>query len=213
MLERYACRFGGVEINSSFYRSHRATTWGRWAASVPPGFRFAVKMPKAVSHERRLSDCDAALEAFFGEIAPLGKKLAVLLLQLPPSLAFDAAVAGPFFAAACARAPAPIACEPRHASWFDPAPDALLDHLGVARVAADPAPVPAAARPGGWPGLHYWRLHGSPRIYRSRYGPDRLADYADLIRAAPAAQNWCIFDNTAASAATGDALDLAARLA
>lgn len=211
-LERYATRFGAAEINSSFHRPHRLSTWARWREITPPGFRFSVKLPKAITHQAKLVGCDQALEAFMVEAETLGDKLAVLLVQLPPSLGFDGAVAAAFFASLRARTSAAVACEPRHLSWFDAPAEALLRHHRVARVAADPALCEAAARPGGWPGLAYWRLHGSPAMYRSSYA-DRLAGYADRLRESAAqAETWCIFDNTASSAATGDALALQAML-
>lgn len=213
-LARYATRFGGVEINSSFHRPHRPETWARWAAAVPAGFRFAVKLPKTISHERRLVACDALVAQFLAEVGGLGDKLAILLLQLPPKLAFAPAVAEPFLAGLAAASPARLVCEPRHPSWFEAAPDALLRGLGIARVAADPAVVPAAARPGGCPELAYWRLHGSPSIYRSSYADGRLDAYAAALREAARAgrEAWCMLDNTASAAATGDALALRARL-
>jgi uncharacterized protein YecE (DUF72 family) len=213
-LERYSAVFGGAEINSSFHRSHRASTWQRWAESVPEGFRFSAKLPKTVTHANKLVDCAGLVDAFLDEVAPLGEKLEVLLVQLPPKLAFDAALAEDFFAGLKARSAAAVACEPRHPSWFEEEADALLARLEVARVAADPAVVPEAARPGGWRGLEYWRLHGSPAMYRSPYGPERLAAYAEAIGEAEAAgrRTWCMFDNTASSAATGDALWLLRKL-
>jgi uncharacterized protein YecE (DUF72 family) len=213
-LERYAARFAGVEINSSFHRPHRPATWQRWGESVPSGFRFAVKVPKTITHERRLADCAELAARFLAEASGLGDKLAILLVQLPPSLAFDAGLAGDFFADLALRSAARIACEPRHPSWFEGAADALLERLRIARVAADPAIVPDAALPGGWRALAYWRLHGAPRIYRSAYQAARLDDYARQLRA-EAKQGrdaWCMFDNTASSAATGDALALSERL-
>lgn len=210
-LERYAAVFPGAEINSSFHRSHRASTWERWRDSVPADFRFSVKLPKAISHAARLVDCGEALERFLDEAHLLGDRLAVLLLQLPPSFAFDAARVEDFLGDLASRTPAALACEPRHATWFEPEPDALLTRLRVARVAADPAVVPAASEPGGWRGLSYWRLHGSPVKYRSSYAGPRLDALADAVRRADDA--WCIFDNTASSAATGDALGLLDRLA
>ncbi|HEX8643765.1 MAG TPA: DUF72 domain-containing protein [Allosphingosinicella sp.] len=213
-LERYAAILRGVEINSSFHRPHRAAIWARWAASVPADFRFAVKLPKTISHERKLKDCEALAATFLEEAGTLGEKLGVLLLQLPPKHVFDAPLAEDFLSHLKSLSPARIACEPRHPSWFEDEPDALLARLEVARVAADPSVVPAAAAPGGWGGLAYWRLHGSPIMYRSAYGAERVAAYAGAIAAAEAqgSEAWCMFDNTASSAATADALALDALL-
>ena len=214
-LERYSARFAGVEINSSFHRPHRASTWQRWAEQVPDHFRFSVKVPKTITHKQKLVDCGDLLHAFLEEANGLGDKLAILLVQLPPSLAFDPQLAESFFALLEKSSPAAIACEPRHPSWFEAAASELLDRLQVARVAADPARVPEAALPGGWRGLSYFRLHGSPVPYRSSYDEERLDAYADLIRqdldrGTPV---WCMFDNTASSAATGNALSLMEKLA
>jgi uncharacterized protein YecE (DUF72 family) len=208
-LERYAARFDAAEINSSFHRPHRASTWQRWRESVPADFRFSVKVPKRITHELKLIACDEVLDTFVSEASGLGDKLAVLLVQLPPSLALDEAVAERFFASLRARSAASITCEPRHPSWFTDSADSLLGTLQISRVAADPARMPGAGAPGGWQGLSYWRLHGSPVMYRSSYG-DRIGPYAELLRAEVAAgrETWCIFDNTASSAATDDALTL-----
>jgi uncharacterized protein YecE (DUF72 family) len=213
-LMRYATRFAGVEVNSSFHRPHRPTTWTRWAESVPADFRFAVKLPKTITHERKLAGCADLVARFLEETQGLGSKLAVLLVQLPPKLAFAAGPAEDFLADLARRSAARLACEPRHPSWFEAGADGLLDRLGVARVAADPAVVPDAAQPGGWRGLAYWRLHGSPRIYRSAYAEGQLDAYAGAIRAELGAGRdaWCMFDNTASSAAIGNALALFSRL-
>jgi uncharacterized protein YecE (DUF72 family) len=208
-LERYTARFRCAEINSTFHRSHRPSTFERWAASTPGDFRFSAKLPKTMTHVQKLLDCEALLDGYLEEVGGLGERLAIHLVQLPPSLQFDARVTGSFFEALKARTNLMIACEPRHASWFDGEASELLRELGVARVAADPARVPAAAEPGGWAGLVYLRLHGSPTIYRSSYDDGRLEAYAVQIKAAQQhADVWCIFDNTASSAATGDALAL-----
>ncbi|QIL02315.1 DUF72 domain-containing protein [Sphingomonas sinipercae] len=211
-LQRYATRFGAAEINSSFHRPHRASTWQRWRDSVPQDFRFSVKLPRTVTHQAKLAGCNDLVGDFLEQAHHLGNALAVLLVQLPPKLDFDAAVASAFFRDLRGRTAARIACEPRHLSWFTDQADALLDHHEVARVAADPAICEAAARPGGWRGLAYWRLHGSPVMYRSSYA-DRIAEVAAGIREDGAPDSWCIFDNTASSAATSDALALAGMFA
>lgn len=210
-LQRYASRFTAVEVNSSFYRPHRRATWQRWRDSVPAGFRFSVKVPKEISHTRKLVDCAAPLDRFIDEVGALGDALAILLLQLPPKLAFDAPVVEAFLRSITGATAARIVCEPRHPSWFDAAPDALLRDHGVARVAADPAIVPVAAVPGGWAGLRYYRLHGSPRLYRSSYDDGRIDTLAHDLRAGADAA-WCMFDNTASGAAIANALQLRARL-
>jgi uncharacterized protein YecE (DUF72 family) len=209
-LQRYAARLSCVEVNSSFYKPHRRSTWERWAASVPDSFQFAAKIPKEISHVRRLVDATSRLDQFLHEAGGLGAKLAILLLQLPPSFVFDAGVIASFLEALSARSEAQIVCEPRHASWFLPEADALLAEHHVARVAADPAKVPEAGLPGGWRGFTYWRLHGSPVMYRSTYGKERLRSYANAIAVELAAgrPTWCMFDNTASSAALGDGLHL-----
>jgi hypothetical protein len=71
-LERYAARFNAAEINSTFYGMHKRETFERWAASVPDGFRFSVKLPKAITHERRLADCAALLAPFLEAVGVLG---------------------------------------------------------------------------------------------------------------------------------------------
>jgi len=207
-LERYGAVLNAVEINTSFYRPHRTATYERWAASVPEDFRFAVKVPKAITHERKLKDVGDLLDRFLSEAGGLGPKLGPLLVQLPPSLSFQPSVADGFLNELRRRFKGSIVCEPRHASWFTPEVEALLVELRIARVAADPAPVQGADEPGGWRGLSYYRLHGSPKIYYSAYSAEHLAAIAEVLArdAAAAIETWCIFDNTAAFAATGDAL-------
>lgn len=214
LLERYARVLPGAEINSSFYRPHQPKTYARWAASVPGGFRFAVKVPKEVTHTRKLAGAGEVLDRFLGEATALGDALGPLLVQLPPSLAWNARVAGTFFRVLRRRFAGSVACEPRHASWFAPGADALLRDRGVARVAADPVRAPGADAPGGDSALVYYRLHGSPRIYYSPYADGYLDALSAALRAAAArgAQAWCIFDNTTLGHATGDALKVVQRV-
>lgn len=212
-LQRYAGRFGAAEINSTFYRPHRASTFVRWRESAPEGFRFAAKVPKAITHEARLVGCQPALHAFLAQVADLGEALGPLLVQLPPSLAFDTGVAESFFAGLREAFDGQVACEPRHPTWFTADADALLYGRRIARVAADPARIPEAGRPGGWRGLAYWRLHGSPRMYFSPYAPAFLEALAAAIHRLEADEAWVIFDNTASGAAAADALALQATMA
>ncbi len=213
-LQRYAQVFDAVEINSSFYRSHRPATYARWAAAVPPAFRFAVKMPRVISHQARLQEAQVPLRAFLEAVGQLGPRLGCLLLQLPPSLAWDPALAGDFFARLRGLHTGAVACEPRHRSWFQPAAARLLHRFAIARVAADPWVTPRAAVPSGDRTFSYLRLHGSPRVYHDAYTPQALDALARRVRRHAARGTcWCIFDNTALGHATANALGLTERLA
>lgn len=209
-LQRYAARLPAAEINTSFYRPHRRSTYARWAGSVPPDFRFSVKVPKEITHGARLQDAEAPMESFLEGVQGLGETLGCLLVQLPPSLRFDADVAGRFFTALRERFAGGVVCEPRHESWLHPEADRMLAELRVGRVGADPDRPPGARRPGGWPGIRYHRLHGSPKMYYSSYSAAELAHVAKRLAAAREEGSiaWCIFDNTAAGAAIRNAREL-----
>lgn len=210
MLERYATRFDAVEINSSFHRPHQHRTYERWAAAVPRHFRFAVKLPRQISHEAQLHRSGPLLDTFLEQADGLGSKLSVLLLQLPPSLALDARMAATFFGVLRRRWSGAVACEPRHASWFGEAAGSLLQRHRIARVAADPALHPGAGSPGGASSLRYWRWHGSPRVYYSPYADGALQTLATQVTSTSRARTeaWVIFDNTAHGHAAPDALRL-----
>ncbi len=212
-LERYASSLSAVEINSSFYRPHRPQTWQRWAESVPAGFRFSVKMPKSITHEHRLQGCEHLLEQFLTQCLHLKDKLGCLLVQLPPSLTYDPTIATAFFEALRKGYDGSLVIEPRHGSWRDA--ESLLNGFQVGQVAADPSPITGGDTPGGWSGVQYWRLHGSPRLYHSAYELAYLQELAVKLKTAADAglETWCIFDNTASGHAVHDALLLRRLLA
>lgn len=212
-LVRYSRRLNCAEINSCFYREHKPETYRRWAESVPQGFRFAVKLPRAITHEGELRlSCRPVLERFLEQTGALGEKRGPVLLQLPPRFAFDAAVRL-FFRMFRRLYDGPAVLEPRHPSWFAAEPDSMLREFSVARAAADPALAEEAMRPSGWPGLVYFRLHGSPRRYYSSYSEEFLLLLAENLRQPAASVNaWCIFDNTASGAALANALALNAHI-
>lgn len=212
-LARYARVLSAVEINSSFHRAQRRQLYEKWAAEVPEGFRFAVKLPRWLTHEQRLRDTDG-LDAFLGQVYGLGRKLGPLLIQLPPSLRFEGEHVERFLSALRQAHRGPVVCEPRHASWFAAGPERLLDRFEVARVAADPPVAAGCERPGGWPGCRYYRLHGQPRRFYSSYSTAFLDEFARRLRqhGAAAATDWCIFNNTAADAGLENALALRQRL-
>ena len=176
---------------------------------MPGGFKFSVKVPKAITHEAELKVQPRFLAAFLEQIGYLGESLGPILVQLPPSLEFEKRTAIKFLATLRRMFSGDVVWEPRHASWFNAEVEAVLnDHL-IARVAADPACVPGAADPGGAPHLVYFRLHGSPRKYFSAYDTDFLDRlFLQMQALAANARVWYIFDNTGFGAATQNALEL-----
>jgi len=208
-LQRYARVFPCVEINSSFSRAHSSTTYAKWAASTPDEFRFAVKVPRLITHEQRLRRSRAPFERFLADTNGLGHRRGPLLVQLPPSLAFDVRVAGRFFEMVRGRYDGPMVCEPRHPTWFGVRADGLMNRYAVGRVAADPPITDTSRLPGGWSGVAYFRLHGTPRTYWSRYDAAYLSDLATRARQiAESVDVWCVFDNTASGAAIENAWEL-----
>ncbi|WP_429925525.1 DUF72 domain-containing protein (plasmid) [Agrobacterium vitis] len=201
-LTRYASVFDGVEINSTFYRRHKASTFARWTESVPDRFRFALKIPKEISHTRAMKDIAQPFDTFLEDIAPLGEKRGPMLCQLPPSLAFDAEVLHTALQTMRDADNGPIVIEARHKSWASNEALDLLRNYAIDRVLADPAPV--------WPAevfdtpSKYVRLHGKPKIYYSSYTDGEIRSFSELL----APDGWCVFDNTASGAAVENALTL-----
>jgi len=83
-IEFYARYFPAVEIDSTFYAAPAAPTVRRWAELTPASFRFSCKLPRSITHECALRDCQAELTDFVRALEPLGDKLHVILVQLPP---------------------------------------------------------------------------------------------------------------------------------
>jgi uncharacterized protein YecE (DUF72 family) len=211
-LQRYAAVFPAVEINTSFYRPHKPATYVRWRESVPESFRFSVKVPRRITHELRMKEVDAELRRFMEEAGCLEHKLGCLLVQLPPSLQYDAPSAERFFDLLRMLTPVDVVCEPRHASWFGAEAAAMLTARNVSYVIADPQPVETPP-PDTGAGTAYVRLHGAPRMYYSPYS-DTFLDglHADIARRLQSDRRvWCIFDNTAEGHAVPNALSLLSR--
>jgi len=209
-LEKYSRRLKGVEINSSFYKEHQAQTYRRWAQSTPPDFRFAVKLFQKFTHEQELESSVKDLQRSIDPILQLEEKLAVLLIQLPPSLEFRDSHSDLFLARLRSVYSGAIAFEPRHRSWLQPEALQMMKNYSLSKVFADPAPCPLPMSQSPLSGLVYFRLHGSPRIYKSEYTTKDLYTLRSKFNKVPEEiqQIWCIFDNTTYGYATKNALDL-----
>ncbi len=203
-LQRYSKVLDITEINQTFYRLPKPSTFQKWADSTPEDFRFSLKLHRSFTHFHKLASTQG-LEEFCETVGHLGKKWYALLIQLPPSLRYEPQRVEEFLQRLQKLYSGYIAIEPRHESWREA--EELLAKLQIARVAADPARYEEDALPGGYTDFAYWRLHGSPKIYYSEYDEKFLQDLAKKIQEGPDEQ-VVIFDNTASGAALKNALQL-----
>jgi uncharacterized protein YecE (DUF72 family) len=208
-LKRYARRLNCVEIESTFYRHPRPITWNRWAATVRKGFRFAVRIPRSFTYQAQLLGDPASLRDFIDGASLLGEKLGPLVFQLGPRLPFDPHDAGAFLAQLRETYTGLVAFEPLHPTWYSPEASELMRSFQIARVIVDPAKVPEAANPGGWEGLAYYHLRGTPRTHYSVYTEEFLESLATSIADRhPEGESWVIFDHVAPAASARNAISL-----
>ena len=205
-FERYAEEFDTVEINASFYRLPLASTFEGWREKAPPGFHYAVKVNRFITHMKKLLDCEAEVDRFIELARPLGEKLGPLLYQLPPSLHKNVERLETFLA----RLPHDIeqVVEFRHRSWYDEDVLALLDRHGVGFVCHDLkgllSPRWASGRTA------YVRFHGTSGRYHGRYSDETLLGWADwcLHQQREGRSVWCYFNNDIHGHAIEDARTL-----
>ncbi|MDH3239160.1 MAG: DUF72 domain-containing protein [Alphaproteobacteria bacterium] len=204
-LSHAATRFETIEINATFYREQKPVTLERWRDTTPPGFVFAIKGHRFVTHTLRLSDAGAAVSRQRDNARPLRPKLAAVLWQLPPGLKADPGRLSDFLDALGTWPEARHAIEFRHESWFAPATQRLLEDAGVANCISDAARWPrwdAVTAP-----LVYLRLHGRPETYVSAYGRAGLKPWRERIAGwrGQGRDVLCYFDNDSEGAAFEDA--------
>lgn len=208
-LRHYAGVFDAVEINSTFYGRQRDSTLIKWKDQTPPGFRFAVKANRFITHLKRLDVDEDSIVKARGQCGPLGAKASAVLWQFQANFHKDIERLKNFARMLRKRfRRLPHCLEFRHASWFDDETANLMREYGLVNVISDAA---------DWPfwdavtaGTAYVRLHGHSVTYHSRYSDDILGEYADKARAwlAEGRDVHVYFDNTDAGHAVEDALRL-----
>ena len=176
MLAYYAARLSTVEINNTFYRMPTSRVLAGWGEQVPPGFSFAIKASRRITHQAKLENCEDALGHLLGATSALGGTLGPILFQLPPWFKKDAARLGAFLALLPAGQRAAFVF--RHASWFDDEIAATLGGRGCALVVAD-------VEDGPDPTIVPTARFGYLRLRRPGYGPEELARWAARIAAQP----------------------------
>jgi uncharacterized protein YecE (DUF72 family) len=199
-LEHYATHFDTVELNATFYGLPSATTAAAWAARVPGGFRFSVKASRYMTHLKRLQEPEAGWGRLVAACEPLGSKLSVYLVQLPPRFRPDPERLDRFLGAAPAHVP--VAVEFRDVRWFVPEVEDVLRAHGAALAWSDfpgvPSPEWVTSR------FLYLRRHGATGRYVGRYGAAGLRALAKRLERFDG-DVFCYFNNDTAGAAVDDA--------
>jgi uncharacterized protein YecE (DUF72 family) len=194
-----ARHFSTVELNSSFYRLPAVSAFQRWYDVTPPGFRFAVKVPRTITHIKRLNNAVEDWQTMLERSAVLADKLGPYLMQFPPSFKATPETIGRFgnFLTDIHAPNIPLAAEMRHASWFEPQVLELFKTHKLCLVQAESSRYPHSPEGFSPSKIAYYRLHGPRELYASAYTDDELSHWASLIRADLAAgkDTYVYFDN------------------
>jgi uncharacterized protein YecE (DUF72 family) len=205
-FEHYAAEFDTVEINASFYRLPLESTFDGWREKAPPGFRYAVKANRFITHMKKLAGCDPEIRGFIQLARRLGEALGPILYQLPPSLHKDLARLEAFLD--CLPDDVEQVVEFRHKSWYEEDVLALLDRHGVGFVSHDlkglVSPRWASGRTA------FVRFHGTAGKYWGRYSDQALLGWCDwlLDQRRQGRSAWCYFNNDIHGHAIEDARTL-----
>ncbi|AIE85626.1 hypothetical protein OP10G_2258 [Fimbriimonas ginsengisoli Gsoil 348] len=211
-LAHDAERFTAVEVDASFYRQQRPETYANWASQVPEEFRFAVRGHRFLTHNKKLLDAEEPLRRMKEQASGLGKKLGVMLWQLPPFMRINVERVRLFGEALKAWPETRHALELRHDSWFTAEVAAVLTQYGIANTISDASKFPR------WDAvttdLVYVRLHGRPFTYASRYEEPELDQWTEKVRRwhAEGRTVHVYFDNDAHGHAPHDAMRLLERV-
>ena len=168
--------FDALEINGSFYTQIQRATYARWRDETPPGFAFALKGHRFVTHYKRLRDCDASIALLRDQARGLGDKLAAVVWQLPQSFAIDVPRLAAFARALRAWPDVRHAFELRHRSWFVPDVAEVLRAANLAVCMGDAPDFPMWRQVTA--DFVYVRLHGHTRKYASSYSGASLRRWA-----------------------------------
>jgi uncharacterized protein YecE (DUF72 family) len=182
-LEHYARRFGTVEVNTTFYRLTKRETVARWVQQTPPGFQFAVKGSRFLTHMRRLQDRDRGLRRFFDPLAPMieAGKLGPVLWQLPATFRRDDELLDAWLEALRAFPATGHAMEFRHESWFAGDVEEILRRHGAALVIAHRRGELAFQTEALTTDWTFLRFHYGDRGRRGNYADSELQDWARRI--------------------------------
>jgi uncharacterized protein YecE (DUF72 family) len=203
-LNHYAQAFSTIEVNATFYRQMKESTFQKWRQQTPEGFLWAVKASRFITHIKKLQDVKDPVERFFRSVSPLKEKLGPVLFQLPPSLHYDESLLDEF----CSFLPDKQRCtiEARHESWTSKESISIMKEHGIAWCISDSA--------GRYPYLEavtsdfvYIRLHGSADLYASKYSDQELKKWAAKILAF-GVDTYAYFDNDYNAYAPQNALKL-----
>ena len=202
-FEFYCQHFSTLELNVTFYRFPKLSTLQQWHDRAPDDFIFSVKVPRSITHFKKLNDTSRMVEDFYGLVREgLKEKLGSVLFQFPPNfLASDIHIqrliesVDPSFE---------NVAEFRHASWWNEHVISKLGERQIAFCGMSHPDFPDSVV--GNTGHLYYRMHGRERLYASDYSEQELSDVLDQIDGVPGIKRaYVYFNNDVLGRATENA--------
>jgi uncharacterized protein YecE (DUF72 family) len=208
-LAHYVRVFSTVELNATFYRLPSESAVDGWRQGTPAGFRFAAKGSRYLTHMKRLLDPGPGIDKYFERILRLGKKLSVVLWQLPPQMNKADPLRLQNFLEKLPRKGPRHAFEFRSDAWYT---EEICDLLDEYRAAFCEHDLVAARPPRITGGFRYLRFHGATGKYHGRYRKRALSPVARSLSTC-GVEAWVYFNNDIQGHALHDAMDLSELLA
>lgn len=202
-FEYYCRHFNTYELNSTFYRFPTLKSLENWYGRTPDGFIFSVKVPKTITHIKRLENCEEEIAKFYGVIREgLKEKLGCVLFQLPPSFRYSAERLALIVTALDTGFTNVV--EFRNESWWRQDVIEALSTSNITFCSVSYPKLPDTVIKTT--DIGYVRMHGNPKLFYSEYTPERIGELIDSITEQNFTQAYIYFNNTASTAGIINAL-------
>jgi uncharacterized protein YecE (DUF72 family) len=176
-FEYYAQKFSTVEVNATFYRTFKDSTYQKWYDQSPDDFKYVLKAPRLITHRKYLKDAEEIIKSFWKSAAILKEKFGLILLQLAPQTPYNIKLLKNAILAF--DNPHKVAVEFRHKQWFTEEIRDLLKEIGAVFCGVDSPKIQLM----DWvtSDTAYLRFHGRKKWYSYNYSEEELEGVADLI--------------------------------
>ncbi|NRS89537.1 uncharacterized protein YecE (DUF72 family) [Flavobacterium sp. 7E] len=204
-FDYYCTQFSAFEINATFYKFPTATILKNWYAKCPDHFTYAVKVPKEITHTKKLKDCKEQIDTFYTICeSHLKEKLGCFLFQLPPSFIFSEENLEQVLSNLNTNFKNVI--EFRHQSWWNDEAITTLSKNNISFCSVSHPSLPEKIIIDS--PLIYVRLHGRGKMYYSEYTIEELKTIEEILTSNTTKETYLFFNNTASEAGIVNAMEM-----